>query len=372
MFIGVTDPAFLSVPLAPESLHRLKAEAAARGETVQEVVEAMAGQSIQDFYPKEHFAPGSVVLKAENLSDGKKFFDINFEVHEGEVYGIAGLLGAGQTQLARSIYGLNRLQTGSIVLNGDPYHSPTPKRSISMGLGMITEDRKTEGLVQRMSIRENAALSPFAPIRGAMGVIRTAKERMLATESVRNYSIKCESIQQEVLLLSGGNQQKVVLARALAPMPKVVIMCEPTRGVDVNGKVEIYRIINELLRQRKAVILVSSEIPEVLGMSDRIAVMYAGRLVELSTVREMFNDPKHPYSQALISSLPNLDNKGVFQGIPGLAPSLLRLPSGCAFHPRCPYGQRELQRSVRPEPRILPGGRMVTCHLYDDEGHIHE
>ena len=151
----------------------------------------MAGQSIQDFYPKEHFAPGSVVLKAENLSDCKKFFDINFEGHEGEVYGIAGLLGAGQTQLARSIYGLNRLQTGSIVLNGDPYHHPTPKRSISMGLGMITEDRKTEGLVQRMSIRENAALSPFAPIHGAMGVIRTAKERMLATESVRNYSIKC-------------------------------------------------------------------------------------------------------------------------------------------------------------------------------------
>lgn len=246
---------------------------------VQEVVEAMAGQSIQDFYPKEHFDPGSVVLKAENLSDGKKFFDINFEVHEGEVYGIAGLLGAGQTQLARSIYGLNRLQTGSIVLNGDPYHHPTPKRSISMGLGMITEDRKTEGLVQRMSIRENATLSPFAPIHGAMGVIRTAKERMLATESVRNYSIKCESIQQEVLLLSGGNQQKVVLARALAPMPKVVIMCEPTRGVDVNGKVEIYRIINELLRQRKAVILVSSEIPEVLGMSDRVAVMYKGRFV---------------------------------------------------------------------------------------------
>lgn len=246
---------------------------------VQEVVEAMAGQSIQDFYPKEPFAPGSVVLKAENLSDGKKFFDINFEVHEGEVYGIAGLLGAGQTQLARSIYGLNRLQTGSIVLNGDPYYHPTPKRSISMGLGMITEDRKTEGLVQRMSIRENAALGPFAPIRGAMGVIRTAKERMLATESVRNYSIKCESIQQEVLLLSGGNQQKVVLARALAPMPKVVIMCEPTRGVDVNGKVEIYRIINELLRQRKAVILVSSEIPEVLGMSDRVAVMYKGRFV---------------------------------------------------------------------------------------------
>ena len=165
------------------------------------------------------------------------------------------------------------------MLNGAPYHHPTPKRSISMGLGMITEDRKTEGLVQRMSIRENAALSPFAPIRGAMGVIRTVKERALAAESVRNYSIKCESIQQEVLLLSGGNQQKVVLARALAPMPKVVIMCEPTRGVDVNGKVEIYRIINELLRQRKAVILVSSEIPEVLGMSDRIAVMYKGRFV---------------------------------------------------------------------------------------------
>ena len=145
---------------------------------------------------------------------------------------------------------------------------------------MITEDRKTEGLVLRMSIRENVALSPKAPGHSAVGLISSREECALAQESIKKYSIKSESIDQEVILLSGGNQQKVVLARVLATDPKVVIMCEPTRGVDVNGKVEIYRIINYLLERRKAVILVSSEIPEVLGMSDRVAVLYKGRIVQ--------------------------------------------------------------------------------------------
>lgn len=252
---------------------------------VEEVVEAMVGQSIHDFYPKHRFERGKVVFEARKLTDGKKFFDINFQVREGEVYGIAGLLGAGQTQLARAIYGLDRIAGGEMLLSGKLYRGASPDRSIDLGMGMITEDRKSEGLVQRMSIRENVALSPRAPGHSRIGVIRTEGERKLAEDSVKRYSIKCESIQQEVVLLSGGNQQKVVLSRALATDPKVVVMCEPTRGVDVNGKVEIYRIINDLLAQRKAVILVSSEVPEVLGMSDRVAVLYKGRIV-----REMDNE----------------------------------------------------------------------------------
>ena len=247
---------------------------------VQDVVEAMAGQSIANFYPKQRFEPGEVVFEAKGLCGGSRFSDISFKVCEGEVYGIVGLLGAGQTPLARSIYGLDSLTAGEVLLNGKPYVHAKPHKSISGGLGMITEDRKTEGLVLRMSIRENVALSPKAPGHSAVGLISSREECALAQESIKKYSIKSESIDQEVILLSGGNQQKVVLARVLATDPKVVIMCEPTRGVDVNGKVEIYRIINYLLERRKAVILVSSEIPEVLGMSDRVAVLYKGRIVQ--------------------------------------------------------------------------------------------
>ena len=173
--------------------------------------------------------------------------------------------------------------------------------------------------------------------------------------------------------LSGGMKQRVCIAIGILLQPNVIIADEPTSALDVVTQRQVMETITRVQSEiNAAVILIGHDMGLMAQAVDKVAVMYAGRLVELSTVREMFTDPKHPYSQALISSLPNLDNKGVFNGIPGLAPSLLRLPSGCAFHPRCPHGQRELQRSVRPEPRILPGGRMVTCHLYDEEGHVHE
>ncbi len=145
---------------------------------------------------------------------------------------------------------------------------------------MVTANRKEEGLVLPMSIRQNIGLSPYAPVQFASGVINEAEEKRIASESVDSYKIKTESINKEVILLSGGNQQKVVLAKVFATNPDVVIMCEPTRGVDVNGKVDIYNIINELLMRRKGIVLVSSEIPEILGMSDRILIMYKGRVVK--------------------------------------------------------------------------------------------
>ena len=172
------------------------------------------------------------------------------------------------------------------MLNGDPYHHPTPKRSISMGLGMITEDRKTEGLVQRMSIRENAALSPFAPIHGAMGVIQTAKERMLATESVRNYSIKCESIQQEVLLLSGGNQQKVVLAKWLATAPRVLILDEPTAGLDPVERIRFRNLISELSENR-IVILSTHIVSDVEYIAKDIWLMKDGKILQQGNLDEI-------------------------------------------------------------------------------------
>jgi oligopeptide/dipeptide ABC transporter ATP-binding protein len=169
--------------------------------------------------------------------------------------------------------------------------------------------------------------------------------------------------------LSGGMKQRVCIAIGILLQPQVIIADEPTSALDVVTQRQVMETIDRVQKEiNAAVILIGHDMGLMAQFVDQVAVMYAGRLVEMATVREMFTDPKHPYSQALIRSLPNLENKGVFQGIPGLAPSLLRLPSGCAFHPRCPHGQEELQRSVRPEPVILPGGRMVSCHLYRFEG----
>jgi peptide/nickel transport system ATP-binding protein len=169
--------------------------------------------------------------------------------------------------------------------------------------------------------------------------------------------------------LSGGMKQRVCIAIGILLKPLLIICDEPTSALDVVTQRQVMETIDRVQDEiNAAVILIGHDMGLMAQFVDKVAVMYAGRLVEVSTVREMFTDPKHPYSQALIASLPNLENKGVFRGIPGLAPSLLRLPSGCAFHPRCPHGNQDPQRSVRPEEITLAGGRKVTCHLYEAEG----
>ena len=247
---------------------------------VSKVVEAMVGQSIENFYPKEQFTPGKPKLKVSGLSDDKNYFDISFEVRAGEIYGIAGLVGAGQTALAKSLFGLGTPVSGKVEIDGVGVAVESPGKAIRAGIGLVTEDRKAEGLVLQMKIRENIGLSPAAPVCGLKGIISKLKDEKLAAESIKDYGIKADSMQQETILLSGGNQQKVVLAKVLSTAPDIIILCEPTRGVDVNGKVDIYRIMNKLLGQGKAVVLISSDIPEVLGMSDRIGVLYKGRIVK--------------------------------------------------------------------------------------------
>src|SRR5262249_7207678 len=168
--------------------------------------------------------------------------------------------------------------------------------------------------------------------------------------------------------LSGGMKQRVCIAISILLDPHVIIADEPTSALDVVTQRQVMETIDNVQKAiNAAVILIGHDMGLMAQFVDKVAVMYAGRLVEVSTVREMFTDPKHPYSQALIRSLPSLENKGVFQGIPGLAPSLLRLPGGCAFHPRCPRAM-DLCRTTRPEPLALPGGRVVTCHLFNDQG----
>lgn len=244
------------------------------------VVEYMVGQTIQNYYPKKNHEKGAVKFQVSGLSDGRNFFDISFLVREGEVYGIAGLVGAGQTPLARCLYGLENAKEGTFQIDGKEVKMTRPGTSIRQGIGLVTENRKEEGLILPMKIKENIGLSPWSPVCKISGIISKNREEQMARESINAYSIKAESASQEVVLLSGGNQQKVVLAKVLSTSPQVVILCEPTRGVDVNGKVDIYNIINQLLEQKKAVILISSEIPEIIGMSDRIGIMYKGRIVK--------------------------------------------------------------------------------------------
>jgi oligopeptide/dipeptide ABC transporter ATP-binding protein len=167
--------------------------------------------------------------------------------------------------------------------------------------------------------------------------------------------------------LSGGMKQRVCIAIGVLLEPSVIIADEPTSALDVVTQRQVMETIDRVQDQiGAAVILIGHDMGLMAQFVDRVAVMYAGRLVEISSVREMFTDPKHPYARALISSLPNLDNRGVFQGIPGLAPSLLRIPSGCAFHPRCPFAM-DVCTTVRPEVLELEGGRRVACHLFDEE-----
>ncbi|WHH56826.1 sugar ABC transporter ATP-binding protein [Petroclostridium sp. X23] len=246
---------------------------------VSTVVESMVGQKIDNYYPKKAFKTGKVVLETRNLSDKRNYFNINIQVREGEVLGIAGLVGAGQIQLARGIYGISKVEEGEIFINGEKYTHLSPRNSISRNLSLVTESRKDEGLILPMSIKENIGLSPWAPVHNFIGVINSLAEKKISEKSIEDYKIKTDSIHKKAVLLSGGNQQKVVLSKILATNPNVILMCEPTRGVDVNGKIDIYNIINYLLENNKAVVLISSEVPEVLGMSDRIAVMYKGKIV---------------------------------------------------------------------------------------------
>lgn len=248
--------------------------------SVEEVVEYMVGQTIQNYYPKEKHELGNIKLSISHLSDGKNFFDISFHVKEGEIYGIVGLVGAGQTALAKSLYGLNNIKEGTLSIDEKSIKINNPGSSIQNGIGLVTENRKTEGLILTMKIKENIGLSPWAPVCKRKGIISKSFEGKLAEQSIKEYGIKTDSINKEVVLLSGGNQQKVVLSKVLSTSPEIVILCEPTRGVDVHGKVDIYNIINQLLIEKKAVILISSEISEIIGMSDRIGIMYKGRIVK--------------------------------------------------------------------------------------------
>jgi len=242
-----------------------------------EVVKDMVGRSIKTLFPKTHVGKGKAVLSVENLSTEKKLKDINLKVHSGEVVGIFGLLGAGRTELAKAIFGLDAITEGNVFIDGQELRSGSTSHSTKMGLGLLTEDRKEEGLILQMSVAQNITL-PSIKDFSTFGFIRRKLEAKSSNEFVQKLRIKTPSLRQKVMFLSGGNQQKVLLARWLMKKLKVIILDEPTRGIDVGAKAEIHRLIDELAKVGLAVIVMTSEMPELLGVSDNIFVMSDGRI----------------------------------------------------------------------------------------------
>ncbi|MBN2326044.1 MAG: sugar ABC transporter ATP-binding protein [Candidatus Omnitrophica bacterium] len=241
------------------------------------IIERMVGRKITDEFPKQSFWPGNPILQVENLSRGF-VKDVSFSIRGGEIVGLTGLIGAGRTELARVIFGADAPESGKIKFAGKPLHHHDPRKAIDLGICLLTEDRKGQGLILGMRIRENITLPKLSEFCRFF-FIQGSKERQSSQKHMENLQIKAPSMETVVNNLSGGNQQKVVLAKWLLANSKLFIFDEPTRGIDVGAKREIYLLMNQLLERGAAILMISSELPEVLGMSDRILVMNRGCLV---------------------------------------------------------------------------------------------
>ncbi len=245
--------------------------------TMDDVVQMMIGREIGERYPARDVKIGEEVLKVEGLTSGKLFHDVEFSVRAGEVLGVAGLMGAGRTEIMQAIFGNLKKDSGKIYINGEEVTIKNPRQAIAAGIGFITEDRKTEGLLLEKSIAENIEIANLDKV-SKNSVLNKAKQEELVKKGIEDFKVKCFGPWHECNNLSGGNQQKVVLAKWVATEPKILILDEPTRGVDIGAKKEIYNVINDLAAKGVAVIMVSSELPEVLGMSDRIMVIREGEV----------------------------------------------------------------------------------------------
>ncbi len=248
-----------------------------------ELIRLMVGRSLDAVFPKIEVAPGEIVLEAKALScraSGIK--NISFQVRAGEILGLAGLVGAGRTELARILFGLTPADTGEILLRGEPVTIKGAQNAVDLGIAYVPEDRRRHGVILDMPIASNITLAMLDKLT-SLGMIRSKEEKRIANSFVEMLAVKTPSIATPAGNLSGGNQQKVAVARWLATGPSVIILDEPTQGVDVGAKSEIHRLMGELAKKGLAIIMISSELPEILGMSDRIAVMHAGQIVgELS------------------------------------------------------------------------------------------
>ncbi|WMX55696.1 sugar ABC transporter ATP-binding protein [Peribacillus sp. R9-11] len=242
-----------------------------------EVVQKMVGRELEDRFPHREAHLGEVVLDVKGLTKKGLFEDIHFAVRKGEIVGVAGLMGAGRTEIMRALFGVDQIDSGEITVEGKKVSIRKPTDAVRYGLAFITENRKEEGLILDFSVRENIGLpnlKSFAP----SGLVKTEDEKKFAEMMIKRLHVKTSSTETIIGNLSGGNQQKVVIAKWIGTSPKVLIMDEPTRGIDVGAKREIYELMNELTERGIAIIMVSSELPEIVGMSDRILVVHEGKI----------------------------------------------------------------------------------------------
>ncbi len=242
----------------------------------KKLVSLMIGRTLESYFPARQPQIGPVVMKVKNLSRGKAVQNVSFEVREGEVLGISGLVGSGRTETMRAIFGADPLDSGQIFLGDRLTKIKSPMSAVKKGIGMLPEDRKAHGVLLDMPIRTNITLTRLQSFAGPFRIINRKKETDYINEMIEKLAIRIGSIENNVSSLSGGNQQKVAISKLLAADCKVLILDEPTRGVDVGAKIEIYKIINTLVSQKYAVIMISSEMMEIIGMCDRAVVMRNG------------------------------------------------------------------------------------------------
>lgn len=253
--------------------------------TLDRIISMMVGRTIYEATPEVPETPSQeVALEAKNLNRGRVIKDVSFNLKRGEILGIAGLVGAGRTEVARAIFGADPLDSGEVYVRGKKVHIKSPSDAVKQGIGYLSEDRKRNGLTLGLDVETNIVLAAFKKFLGFLGWVSNAKTRETAERFVHALSIRTPSLQQKAKYLSGGNQQKVVISKWLTADTDTLIFDEPTRGIDVGAKSEIYRLLNDLAKQGKSIIMISSELPEILRMSHRIVVMCEGRVTgELSS-----------------------------------------------------------------------------------------
>ena len=254
----------------------------------QKLVNMMIGRDLDDYFPKRESKIGEIVMKAENIKAGHGVKDISFDVREGEIVGLSGLVGSGRTEAIRAMLGIDPLHGGKVTLRDRVTKIRSPVHAFKLGVGLLPEDRKTQGVLLDVPIKFNISLSCIKMICSkVLGVIKKKKENEMTLDYAKKVSVKCASLMDKVSTLSGGNQQKVAIARLLASKTNVLILDEPTRGVDVGAKIEIFNIINEMVLQGYAVIIVSSEMAEIIGMCDRAVIIREGVSVKTLQKEEL-------------------------------------------------------------------------------------
>ncbi len=251
----------------------------------EELVRLMIGRDISDLYGISYRCGSEVLLRAENLTCEGKFENVSFELHEREILGLAGLVGARRTEIARALFGLEKVSSGKIYIEGKQVRIKKPRDAMKHGISFVSEDRRLEGLVVSMSVKEN--LTPLIlDTMSPAGLIQKRREAKVAKKLVGEFGVKTPSINQLVINLSGGNQQKVVIAKGLTISPRILILDEPTKGIDVGAKAEIHKLIKNLAQEGIGIILVSSEMPEILGMCQRIISIRNGKVVRVFDIEE--------------------------------------------------------------------------------------